>query len=288
MLKAGTLLIGLLLAVDVCLTAHAHPGNKANSSREAKGRLRYESSEPYLYRSPVSLSGGSSLTLISPREWSPIGTKLRATLEETHIYFSRYFGEVPPFKAVLRLMEEQDFYESTGAPSWTNALYFRGQIIIPIPAKAKLDMQNIYRSVRHEYTHALISAITGGRCPGWLDEGLAQWSEGTPHPALRTALASYVEVNPPVPLKLLQGGFTRLDNDMVAAAYGQSLFAVETILKTYGFSKLRAYFDNLRNGQDKSEAFSSAFEINEGEFEQLLGRKLTSNSETSPVSALRK
>ncbi|MCB0336538.1 MAG: hypothetical protein KDD62_09530, partial [Bdellovibrionales bacterium] len=182
--------------------------------------------------------------------------------------------EIPSFKSSIRLMDEESFYQTTGAPRWTNAMFYRGQIMIPISTSTPENFSELFRSVKHEYTHAVIHSLSAGKCPGWIDEGLAQWAEEKANPALKPALYRWLKKNDPVPLKLLQGGFTRLSHDMVPAAYAQSLFASNTIVETYGFEKLKEYFRYLRSDYGKEAAFKRAFGVSEHDFEELLSDEL--------------
>ena len=172
------------------------------------------------------------------------------------------------------LMDEDEFFALTGAPKWTNAMFYRGEIILPIARAKSVDVENLNRSVRHEYTHAILSALSGGNLPGWIDEGLAQWFEGEESPGLRAALRDWLKTNEPVPLKLLQGGFTKLKPEMVPAAYAQSLLAARLVADKYGFPAIANYFMMLRDGVDKESAFHTAFNISLADFEAQLGRAL--------------
>lgn len=222
----------------------------------------------------LTFKGGSSLNVVYPPQWNTLARKLRANIDRTHRQFEGHFGSIPNFQSSLRLMDEELFYLSTGAPSWTNALYYKGQIMIPVPAKKSIDLDNVIRSAKHEYTHAVINALSDGNCPGWLDEGLAQWAEGSENPALQPALFRYLKTNPPVPLDLLQNGFTKLKTRMVPAAYAQSLFATHTLINSYGIGSLRGYLKSLRSGSDRSTAFYKNFGVSDTEFERLLSFNL--------------
>lgn len=238
-------------------------------------RARYSAEDTRSLRfTPLHLTGGSKLTLISPTKWSDVADDLVSTLNKTHEEYTSRFASIPAFSTSIRLMDEHSFYELTGAPAWTNAMFIRGQIVIPISTTQPIDLENLHRSVKHEYTHAIISALSGGRAPGWLDEGLAQLMEGDEHPALRASLKSWLQVNDPVPLSLLQGGFTKLSTPMVPPAYAQSLLASKAIVDTYGFSKIGIYLEALRKGVDKDRAFTIGFGISADVFEQKLAGAL--------------
>lgn len=239
------------------------------ASSDSSGSLRKVSFEP------LNLRGGSQLTLISPQAFAPLAEKIRTVLERTHDHYTVLLGDIPAFTTAIRLMDEETFFIATGAPRWTNAMYYRNQIIIPLAENVEIDMDGVTRAVKHEYTHAVLHALSNGRCPGWLDEGLAQWAEGSENPALQPALRSWVRERGIVPLLLLQGGFTKLSSDMVPAAYAQSLYSAYVVMNSYGFSGIRSYLDRLRAGEDKSSAFRRALGTSERDFERRLSVNLS-------------
>lgn len=271
-----------ILPFGAISSANASPTFISSNTPETLGSYRARLSEQprsatgssRQFAQPVALSDGSQLTLIAPSNWLELAEQLKQEVRNLHKDFTLIFGNLPPVAAKVRLLDEDTFFLSTGAPEWTNAMYFRGEILIPVPTTSSMDYQNLARALRHEYSHAIVHALTNGRCPGWLDEGLAQWAEGDENPALRPALSSWLHSNRPVPLKLLQGGFTKLKTDMVPAAYAQSLFAARTMIKTFGFTQMRRFFDGLRSEQSKDESFENAFEISLQAFERKLSTAL--------------
>lgn len=232
--------------------------------------------------SPVTLQGGSSITLISPHRWETVSVEVLASLKKVHQDLSQILGPLPAFKTSIRLTDQEAFHRATGAPRWTNALFYRGQIIIPLSISEVPDLESIRRSVRHEYTHAVIHAASAGRAPGWLDEGLGQWIEGDENPALRPALYRWLTNKEPIPLSMMQGGFTKFPVEMVAAAYAQSLFTATVIINTFGFENIRTYFEGLRSGMDPDAAFAYGFSIDIKTFERRLARTLAAWREKQP------
>ncbi|NDC37960.1 MAG: hypothetical protein EBZ48_07890, partial [Proteobacteria bacterium] len=235
--------------------------------------------------SPVELKGGGKLTFISPERWSALSDEVVAEVKSTHQELSGMFGEIPAFTASIRLTDQDSFHRATGAPGWTNALYYRGQILIPLSLAEEPDLSNLKRSLRHEYTHAVINALSAGKAPGWLDEGIAQWMEGEENPALRPALAKWLEINDPVPLALMQGGFTKMAAEMVPAAYAQSLFSATVVINTFGFEDIGVFLKGLRQGMEKDVAFAYGFSIDTTTFERRLGRTLRSWQQKQPFTS---
>lgn len=222
----------------------------------------------------VSLDGGSELKLISPQKWAPLISGVVEPVTNIHRDFERTFGRLPPFKASVRLTDSEDFFRSTGAPTWTTAVYYRGEILIPIRSSEEVDLKTLRRSIRHEYTHALIHALSDGKCPGWLDEGLAQWAEDESNTIAQSSIPRLLIEHQPLRLELLQEGFTKLDYELASVAYAESLFAAKQVITTFGFERIRVFFDGLRQGLRKGTAFERAFSTSEDEFEQKLGRAL--------------
>ncbi len=264
-------------ASGLVLCAVLYGGLAAADTKHSSARARLAAAsddDPRLRYTPLDLADGSKLTLISPSEWSDLAESLVVSLNRTHGEYTELFQRIPAFSTSIRLMDEEAFYELTGAPTWTNAMFFRGEIIIPLSRSKPIDIENLERSVRHEFTHAILSSMSGGQIPGWLDEGIAQWTEGHEHPALRQSLKTWLKANEPVPLERLQGGFTKLDPAMVPAAYAQSLLASKAIIKAFGFRKIGNYLTLLRKGVERPLAFESAFGLSTAEFEEKLGESL--------------
>lgn len=221
--------------------------------------------------SPIKLSNGSQITLMSEHRWSGVARKLGEVVQRVDRSYRQILGDYGDSNAVIKLLDAETFYRTTKAPRWTNAIYYRDQIVIPMNDAEKLDADNLIRSIRHEYTHAVLHTLSKGRCPGWFDEGLAQLLEGEENPALKPAVMRWLGTNPPVPFSLLQGGFTKLPEEMVAPAYGQSLYATRFLSNRYGFRAIRSYLSKLALGYSSPEAFEIAFEFQEKDFERKLG-----------------
>lgn len=221
--------------------------------------------------SPIKLSNGSQITLMSEHRWSGVARKLGEVVQRVDRSYRQILGDYGDSNAVIKLLDAETFYRTTKAPRWTNAIYYRDQIVIPMNDAEKLDADNLIRSIRHEYTHAVIHSLSKGRCPGWFDEGLAQLLEGEENPALKPAVMRWLGANPPVPFSLLQGGFTKLPEEMVAPAYGQSLYATRFLSNRFGFRAIRTYLSKLSIGYSSPEAFEMAFQIRERDFEHKLG-----------------
>lgn len=224
-------------------------------------------------KASVSLGSKASLEVISPSSKQELAKSVTDSIRDIQEQFELLLGEEIPVKASLHLLSEDVFFRVTRAPKWTNALFVGGKILIPISEKG-LNIENLERSARHEFVHAITNYLSNSRVRGYLDEGIAQWAEGPPLPILTTILKKWLVKNDPVPLALLQGGFTRLDTKMVGAAYAQSLFATTLLIEKKGFLAFGKYFRELKQGNTHEVSFESAFQMTEPQFEYELANNL--------------
>jgi len=206
------------------------------------------------------------------------------TLNDTFDELSRIFKLQPSRKVILKFLTPSEFSKQTGAPSWTNAMYYRGEISIPMSKSNLSELKDLNRAIRHEYVHAFIAEITNHRCPAWLDEGIAQLIEGRPNPVLGPALRKWIKTNNSIPLDWLQNGFTLLDDNVVPTAYAQSLFVTRTLVNRHGFSALRDYLLALRDGQDSRKAFRTAFNTDQVVFEKDLSQQIRRWADSKQVN----
>ena len=256
----------ILTAVSV------HAGTPQGNS--VRGRLSPLSADSL---SREKSSGRGLFTVVAAGPWNELTDGVYRSLERSSGELTHLFGSAPSPSIAIELMDEDQFYRESGAPMWTNAMYFEGKIMIPVSEPVDGEqVENILRSIRHEFTHAYVNAAAAGKCPGWIDEGLAQWFEGPVNPLLQEILASHMRSAEPVPMIYLQGGFTKLDSRIVGPAYGQSLFAVNSLIKTFGTDSIGRYLRHLREGISESDAFLQSFALKSGDFEKKVGTALAS------------
>ena len=157
-------------------------------------------------------------------------------------------GSYPPDTIVTVLYTEQQFRDITRAPEWSGGQY-DGLIRIPVAgASQKPDL--FERVLVHELAHAMIDAIGGPHVPAWLNEGLAQYFEGSDPAAARRRMKA---LSQHIPLRQLERGFGRLDAMQAQIAYDESLLAVAVMLDRPGFG-WHVLLSRLANGQTFAQA----------------------------------
>src|SRR6202171_5866154 len=115
-------------------------------------------------------------------------------------------GEYPSNTIVAILYTEKQFRDITRAPEWSDGQY-DGRIRIPV-AGASQEAELFARVLTHELTHAVVASIAPRGVPTWLNEGLAQYFDGTDPQAARRRMKT---IGRSTPLKNLERSFMQMN-----------------------------------------------------------------------------
>jgi tetratricopeptide (TPR) repeat protein len=177
---------------------------------------------------------------------------LLATLESDYDDLVRDLGYSPHNTIAVTLYTEQAFFDVTRAPSWSGAVN-DGKLRIPISGMNSMT-SDLARVLKHELTHSFINQISGGRCPTWLHEGLAQLEEGKSSASNGRPLSQLFQAGNEIPYNVLEGSFMQFSSAQATLAYAQSLAAVEYIRDTYSMSDLPHILERLNEGSGTEAA----------------------------------
>jgi hypothetical protein len=130
--------------------------------------------------------------------------------------------------------------------------------------------------LKHELAHSFINQLSGGRCPQWLNEGLAQILEPKSVSSRGRRLAQLFQGQHEIPYNALEGGFMRFSGLEALLAYDESLAAVEYINDTYGMSDLRRILERLGQGSSSESALRATIHSDYGQLESEVGKYLAS------------
>jgi tetratricopeptide (TPR) repeat protein len=175
-------------------------------------------------------------------------------------------GEHPSGTIVAILYTEKQFRDITRAPEWSGGQY-DGRIRIPA-AGAAVKPELFEQVLTHELTHAVIAAIVPSRrVPTWLNEGLAQYFDGSDAQAAARRMKAFGRS---VPLKNLEHGFGGLNAAAAQVAYDESLLAVSVMADRPAFGWTRL-LHRLAEGQSFEEAIPN-FGFSYADLEASFGR----------------
>jgi Flp pilus assembly protein TadD len=200
-------------------------------------------------------------------------SQLIATLESEYDDLVRQLGIAPRNSILVVLYTEQGFFDVTQAPSWSGAV-FDGKLRIPINGVTSVTPE-LARVLKHELTHSFISQLASGRCPQWLNEGIAQAMEPKQlsHGKL---LADLFRTQHEIPLNALEGSFMNFSSVQATVAYEESLAAVQYISDTYGISDLQRVLERLGQGSSTEAALRAIIHSDYGQLEAEIGKYLSS------------
>ena len=174
--------------------------------------------------------------------------------QATKVFDSAFFrignvlGEYPSNTIVAVLYSEKQFRDITRAPDWSAGQY-DGRIRIPVAGAAQTPA--LFEHVlTHELTHAVIANIVPRGVPTWLNEGLAQYFDGSDPVAARRRMKV---VSRSIPLTALEHGFGHMGAAEAQIAYDESLLAVGVMADRPGFGWTRL-LHRLADGQSFADA----------------------------------
>ena len=190
----------------------------------------------------------------------------RDVLRTLEMHFSSIESELnyTPLESIgVVLYTGQAFVDITRAPAWAGALY-DGRIRVPVQGLTSVDSE-LSRSLKHELTHSFVAQKTKSACmglaascasraPTWLQEGLAQWMEGSRSGDNAAALVEIFDHKHAIPLGQLEGSWTRLDRDTAHYAYAWALANVEYIIRTDGIDDIDRILDRIGSGTATEQA----------------------------------
>ena len=183
--------------------------------------------------------------------------------EVIHRRIGRQLEDVPAQRTIVILYAHDRFRRLTDTPAWAAGL-FDGRVHLGTDAmQSRLD--DVDASLAHEYAHALVHRLAGGRAPAWVEEGLALYFEGRDRTRSEDMLtAKGVDF---IPLHALHESFLGLPAGHARVAYAESHSAVCALIDRYGLKQVRRLLVSVAEAPDFSHAFETVLKSPYHEFE---------------------
>ncbi len=177
----------------------------------------------------------------------------------------KYF---PNSKTIVFFYSQDDFKNIFKLSSATRSFY-DGNIHIPLPDRT-LNAGRFSDYIYHEYTHAVVSAMTNNNCPAWLNEGLAMREEYKDRDTFIAGIFSRMIGKTRLSLALLYTAFDSKDEseEDLAACYLLSYSVVKYVIDNWGMGGLRNLLARIRDGQHVVNAIEDELLLSEKEFER--------------------
>jgi tetratricopeptide (TPR) repeat protein len=192
--------------------------------------------------------------------------QIMETLEGHYNSLAGELGVTPRETISVSLYTSQEFFDVTQAPGWAGALY-DGKLRIPVSGLTAMTPE-LSRVLKHELTHSFIRDITHGRCPQWLNEGVAQAMEGKTISPVAGRLERVYAAQAQMPLASLEGNWNSFSPPEAQLAYYEGLGAVEYLNDTYGMSDIVRMMQRLGEGASTEVALRSTIHGGYADLEQ--------------------
>jgi len=199
-------------------------------------------------------------------------SQIVSALESDYDDLARDLGNPPRDSILVTLYTEQAFFDVTHAPTWSGAIN-DGKLRIPVSGLSSMTPE-LARVLKHELAHSFITQLSGGRCPPWLHEGIAQLLEPKSLGGDGRQLSLLFKAQRNIPLNALEGSFMRFSGVEAYVAYAESLAAVSYINDTYGMSDIQRILQRISQGNSTEAALRATIHSDYGQFETDLGKYL--------------
>lgn len=198
--------------------------------------------------------------------------QILAALEADYDELVQDLGSAPRDNILVTLYTETQFFDVTHVPGWVGALN-DGKLRIPVSGLTAMNPE-LARVLKHELVHSFVNKISAGRCPPWLNEGVAQFLEPRSLAGNGHQLAELYKAQQQIPLNGLESSFMRFSGAEAQLAYAESLAAVSYIHDTYGLGDLERILERIGQGSSTEAALRETIHSDYGQFESDLGRYL--------------
>lgn len=192
-------------------------------------RAENTSQSEYVRLDHFALSCSSSLP---PQKRLSLETMLESIYSELGATFSTY-----PRERTEVVVQPNRSHKSVRLPPWAAASY-DGRIHLVWNPSRPIELAVAYILLRHEFAHVLIAELTQGNCPGWLNEGLAEYSARKLMASEEQMLRQAVHQEKAIRLEELERGFQKIPTDQIRLAYVQSYTLAAYLVDRFGMSRV--------------------------------------------------
>lgn len=234
----------------------------ARAERELTVEAGFQQSETGHFS--ISFEGNSTPALLRQQ--------IEQTLEEAYNDLVVGLGIAPARTIAVSLYSDQAFFDVTQAPAWMGALN-DGKLRIPIQGVREVTPA-LARVLKHEVAHSFIEQAARGRCPQWLNEGIAQLLEPRTLGSKGSRLARLYQERRQIPLQSLESSFSGYSDSEARLVYDQALAAAEYVRDTYGAGELRQLLTRLGEGGSVEGALRSTIHADYARLEEEITRYL--------------
>ena len=186
-----------------------------------------------------------------------IGQIVLDILESAYTDVGLDLNYYPHHEIIVLLYMEKDFKYVTGSPDWAGGLY-DGKIRVPVGG-LEVALPGLKALLYHEYAHVVISSITRGYGPSWLNEGLAVYEEKMGPEHTDYNLKEISMRGKLIPLNDMERSFASLNGKKASLAYKESFSFVSYLVESYGVDKINEVLRRLASEESITDVIGSVY-----------------------------
>lgn len=192
---------------------------------------------------------------------------LRQILKDARRDVGRDYRYYPNRKIPVIIYKEEDFDFIHQSPEWVAAVY-DGKIRVPI-SNNKFEPKKFIHLIWHEYSHALVFDLSGGKCPIWFNEGLAMYQESKKTGLNMNPFIRAYEKNRLIPIKELNTVFANhKSQEQLFLAYIESYSIVSYFLDRWNFYIVNEILEYCKKGITFDDALQKSIYRNTAQLEE--------------------
>ena len=182
---------------------------------------------------------------------------LQQILRDVYRQVGQAFEYFPDYPILVILYPEAEFEAVKGLSHRVSGLY-DGKIRLPVEPN-RMTARELERILWHEYTHALVHDLSNGKCPLWLNEGIATLQESRFQP-VDVALAKEALRQGTLPsLESLWTG-SYADAKSIPLYYQTSYLFAQYLVKRWNWRELVRLLQRLGEGVPVAEAVRGRYQ----------------------------
>lgn len=183
-----------------------------------------------------------------------LGDALLEVLNQAYTDVGGDLDYYPSAQVPVLVYTRKDFSRVTLSPGWAAGAY-DGKIRVPVGGVSRVSAP-LKGVLFHEYAHVAVRDLTGGNCPTWLNEGLAEQVGRTQFdPPLKVLDTAETLLG----FSGLSRSWKNLPAEHVRLAYEQSYSFVHFLIDDYGWYLIGDVLRNLARRMDVAAAFEAAY-----------------------------
>jgi len=186
-------------------------------------------------------------------EWDKTGRILQIELDRAFETLSKKFDFDPKGKLVVVVYDPDSFFMLDQTRHWVGGFY-DGKLRLPF--EEGFWERSYEKTLYHELAHAFIYEVTKGKCPVWLNEGLAQVIQNEVDPVSVVIFLAARQAGALFTLREMTQHPEKLRDPIeIGIYYQQSFLITRYLLEQYGWDAMNTLLRKLGEGRPLNKAF---------------------------------